>query len=346
MNNNQKFIIPCPGNVVTGGAECLHQLCDALNVLGFESFIYYYSAVEKELSIPADYQHYNIKKINFINDSDEIVLVLHEAVFNYILNFKKTKFIFWWLSVDNLYTSSRKYLSLVDYFKLNPYSFLRVLASRSYFFIKEQKNYFKNNVSIQDLSKMKVINLYQSSYAKSFLTENNFSNIYPLLDYINLDFKYEVNQDKKDIIAFNPKKGYAFTKKIISRAPHFNWIPLINLNRSQVKDVLRNAKVYIDFGNHPGRDKIPREAAMSGCCIITGRKGSANFYEDVAIKDEYKIDDNTKNVSMIIKKIEDIFENYNDRIQDFEHYREEIQNGKAIFLSNINNFLKVLNKIN
>lgn len=29
---------------------------------------------------------------------------------------------------------------------------------------------------------------------------------------------------------------------------------------------MRKAKVYIDFGFHPGKDRIPREAVMCGAC--------------------------------------------------------------------------------
>ena len=30
-------------------------------------------------------------------------------------------------------------------------------------------------------------------------------------------------------------------------------------------------KLYIDFGGFPGKDRLPREAVMHDCCIITGK---------------------------------------------------------------------------
>lgn len=54
---------------------------------------------------------------------------------------------------------------------------------------------------------------------------------------------------------------------------------------------MSKSKVYIDFGNHPGKDRIPREAAISGCIVITGKRGAAAFAEDVCIPETYKFDE-------------------------------------------------------
>ena len=35
-------------------------------------------------------------------------------------------------------------------------------------------------------------------------------------------------------------------------------------------------QVYIDFGHHPGQDRLPREAVQCGCVVITGTRGSGN----------------------------------------------------------------------
>ena len=37
-------------------------------------------------------------------------------------------------------------------------------------------------------------------------------------------------------------------------------------------------------------NRIPREAAMCGCCVITNRNGSAANNVDVQIADKYKFD--------------------------------------------------------
>jgi len=61
--------------------------------------------------------------------------------------------------------------------------------------------------------------------------------------------------------------------------------------REEVIKLLQKAKVYIDFDYHPRKDRLPREAAILGCCVITRKRGSAKFFEDVPIPDEYKFED-------------------------------------------------------
>ena len=85
------------------------------------------------------------------------------------------------------------------------------------------------------------------------------------------------NQIKENIILYNRSKGYHLTKKIIKRLPEFTFIPLINCTREQLSALFSKSKIYIDFGNHPGKDRMPREAALNNCCIIVGKNGAANF---------------------------------------------------------------------
>ena len=62
------------------------------------------------------------------------------------------------------------------------------------------------------------------------------------------------------------------------------------MSRAEVRKALCTVKVYADFGSHPGRDRMPREAALCGACVLTNRRGSANFAEDVPLPTLYKLD--------------------------------------------------------
>ena len=172
----------------------------------------------------------------------------------------------------------------------------------------------------------------------------NLQPLYYLSEYLNEEFlKTQIDLSKKEnIVAYNPKKGFAFTKKIIKKAKDVKFIPLINMSRDEVIKTLQRAKVYIDFGNHPGKDRIPREAAILGCCVITGKRGSAAFFEDVSIPNEYKFKDREENIPNIIDKIKDCFENYEERYKDFEYYREVIKNEPQKFIEDLKKiFVKV-----
>jgi hypothetical protein len=72
--------------------------------------------------------------------------------------------------------------------------------------------------------------------------------------------------------------------------PQWKFRPLRGLNREQLAQAFLDAKLYMDFGHHPGKDRLPREAALHGCCVITACHGSAANPVDVPIAQRYKLD--------------------------------------------------------
>jgi len=107
------------------------------------------------------------------------------------------------------------------------------------------------------------------------------------------------------------------------------------MKRTEVLDLLKSAKVYIDFGNHPGKDRLPREAATLGACVITSRRGSAGYFEDVPIPEEYKFEDTKENIPLIVAKIKDCLEHYEQRAKDFDYYREIIAKEPEKFTNDV-----------
>jgi hypothetical protein len=324
INQLTKVYVYCPSKVVTGGAELLQQLVHVLNSNGREAYIVYFDGGE---TVPDAYANYNIKIAKTPEDKAEHVIVLYEGVFDFILKTKQAQILLWWLSVDNLYYNSKKYLSILDYIRWSPKYAIEVLIYRVGHLLLRRQFLFSNNVSIKYLSKHSHLNCYQSEYAQHFLINHGFTEMLPLSDYINADFR--LNQEdksikKEDIILYNPKKGFKHTKQLMKLAPELNWVPLQGMNRQQLQDIFKRSKLYIDFGFHPGKDRLPREAALNNCCIISGRFGSANFFEDVAIYNEYKIDLNTTPYHTVIRKIKEVLKDYDAHWPNFKFYQKRI----------------------
>lgn len=114
------------------------------------------------------------------------------------------------------------------------------------------------------------------------------------------------------------------------------------MTRAQVKETMRAAKLYVDFGYHPGKDRMPREAAMCGCCIITGKLGAAGFKEDLAIDEtKYKFNQKNSDIPKIIQTIHYTLDNYNSVVSDFTGYREKISREKNEFEQDTLKILKL-----
>ena len=179
------------------------------------------------------------------------------------------------------------------------------------------------------------MHLYQSEYAHQFLLKQGVTRLFRLSDYVNDSYLCGLEIEKENIVLYNPKKGYHFTKKIIEASAGLNWMPIENMTTEQVKGLLSKSKVYIDFGNHPGKDRFPREAAISGCCVITGRSGSAAYYEDIPIPDRYKFDQSVKHIFQIISQIQSCLDNYEEEICNFMEYRNMIIQEHEIFIMDV-----------
>ena len=308
------------------------------------------------------YRSKNIPFVSKIEDSADHLLILPEVCTKLLVKYYKIRKVLWWLSVDN-YTNDFRKLSLPKktFSHVSEINFQKIifgkedLKSALWSWIecenlneKEKAAYEQLKYQPSTIRKIKNwINylLYkdkvngfqihkhwvQSYYAKDFLLKQGVVDVAFLSDYLDPIFIKELegksfnDLTKKNIILYNPKKGFEITKQLMEKSPHIQWVPLEYMTPQQVKEQLIAAKIYLDFGTHPGKDRIPREAAMCGCIVITNRKGSAFFNEDVPILDTYKIDYEPGKDESIIQFFTECFNEYEKRIVDFDAYRLKIK---------------------
>lgn len=320
----KKIYIVAPANTVTGGPELLHQLNYKINELGYNSRIYYMNRKEGISPIPKEYEKYLPKYELDIEDIKDNVLIVPEIYTEILRKYKNINKVIWWLSVDNYF----------EYKKSLKIKIKSIFGLRNF-------NYKKENI----------LHLSQSQYATNFLKDKGIStkSILYLSDYINSTFIEKASNCKDterfDYVLYNPKKGIEFTRKIIEKNPDIKWKPLINLSSEQMADLMKKSKLYIDFGNHPGKDRIPREAAINGCCIITGLKGSAKYYEDVPIPNEFKFEDLEGNIELISKKIRFVLKNYKNENEKFDNYRKIILKQEEEFTTDVKSFIEKINDL-
>lgn len=325
LTSESVIYVVCPANNKTGGTELLHQLVYSLNDSGRKAYITYYfeGKSQKQDPTPEEFKKYvqNSKKINEVEDDEHNVLVLPEVCIGKHRNFKKIQKCVWWLSVDNYHMT-----------------FGRLNRLKRYGFMSFAKHLFLNDYATDNDISLIPVHLYQSYFAADFLRSKGVKNdsMRYLSDYINDIYtgKFEISA-KENIVIYNPKKGFQYTQQLIDSAPQFKWVPIQNMTNVEVRQLMDRAKVYIDFGNHPGKDRIPREAAMSGCCVITNRRGSAGYAQDVPIPEKYKFQDSTGNVEKVVDLIQNCFENFDDTVQEFAPYRKFISAEKKQFAKDV-----------
>ncbi|MBO1035811.1 MULTISPECIES: hypothetical protein [Delftia] len=306
---NRKIFVVCPGGVVTGGPELLHQLVHELREIGLNAFISYYP-FEIEFKTPEPYSSiYNIT-IAKPEKSEHNIMVIPESATRLAKKYDPMQIIIWWQSVDN-------------YYRIPPQKGWRswvpiTLASR---LARAPLN-----------SLRRYTHLAQSEYAKAHLRANNIS-ARMLGDYLTKAHELDTSEIfRSNSVAFNPRKGMKITSKLINALPHVKFQAIENMTTEQVNNILRSVKIYIDFGEHPGKDRLPREAALAGACIITGMAGAAANALDIPIPQSYKLNSSSENFIADFELLTSkIFNNFEQSTIDFEQYRKKILQEKEEF---------------
>jgi hypothetical protein len=354
ISNKTIYVYSLTG-IVTGGCELLHQLVGFLNDHGREAYIVYegFGLVGNKEQVLEPYKCYNIKVATSVPDAEDTIVVLDEGFLYLASQFKKATLLFWWLSVDNFFLDPIQ-MPFVSWFDMSQWGWKHLIHA-----IKVRLHYIKARItgedgsglpwypifSLKQLARGNMISAYQSEYARLFLQNNGFKNLHPLSDYINTDFLTVQDGEKcqkENIVLYNPKKGYEYTRKLIEADSSIKWVPLINMTRDEMKNTMHKAKVYVDFGNHPGKDRIPREAALCGCCVITGTRGSAENDVDIMIPAHFKFDERKTDISKIISTIHHLFDKYEMLIKEQESYRIKILKEKLTFENECMNIFGIL----
>lgn len=289
----------------TGGPENIHQVCHVLANNGFDAKIFYN---DRRQFHTERFKSYENPIADAIIDDEESLFVFPEFI--PASNFKnlKSKKALFWLSLDN--SPDIKQLNLKEYLKYSGVDFC----------------------------------FTQSQYAYDYLASYGIQNIFMVSDHINDKYFQKSNAiDRKPQILFNPKKGYEFTQKIIHLNPDLKFIPIQNMTVDQVIALMDESMIYIDFGEHPGKDRIPREAALRNLIVITNRNGAAVNNIDVPIDNMFKIDNNLSQLGKISKLLHDSIQNYSQYNQKFDYYRQKILDEKLSYDDTIiNTFNKIL----
>jgi hypothetical protein len=300
----KKIYVCCPGNTVTGGPELLHQLVAALRSLGHDAAVSYFP-FDQTFETPVPYQRYGAPQALPQNTADSLI-VLPEVAVGYVRRFRKAQFAIWWLSIDNFYFARTDW----------PWRFKRVAMM---LYLKRYRHFA------------------QSQYAQKFLSRFGIRSAL-LTDYLSNEHLKEKQSggERRNLVLFNPKKGKEVIDRLRTLNPDIEFRPLQNMTNTEVAELLSQAKVYVDFGNHPGKDRFPREAAMAGAVVITGRRGAAAFFGDVPIDNKYKIDESKPGFETSFRTlIGDVFENFDLHARNFEQYRTMIRQEPDVFLRQV-----------
>lgn len=302
--DQRRIYVLCPAHLVTGGPELLHQLVSALRAQGRQAFICYVP-LGQPAETPEPYVRYSCPVSTEVPDEPDVAVVVPEVFTRALYAYRRAQHVIWWLSVD--------------YYR-------GVLGTPAW------KMILRRFITSDIPDPARTTHLCQSAYALDFVTRRFHVDGVVLSDYLASDFLEPTpERPRRDAVAFNPSKGYAFTRRLMKANPGVEFVPLKGMTRTEMRTALDTCKMYIDFGRHPGRDRIPREAAMRGAVVVVGRRGSARFYEDVPLDGCYKIEPDRHAVREVGSLMRKIFEDFPAHHVAQQGYRDAILGQQALF---------------
>ena len=342
----EKIFVYCPAHTVTGGPDALHQLTFYLNLIGCDAeIVYFIRSVKNEAFIPEPYQKYvtSFRLEEDVCDDPRNAVIIPEFAVEKAKKFKKSKVFIWWLSVDNnrnrrsffwkffyFATLPSRIVVNFDYYKSHFVEAIKkTISAEAYSFVDEQSN---------------IEHMCASFYAYRYVKSKTKNYVHLCIEPISKIFleKFEelrkchfVDANRSNEILYNPKKSGVFVKKIAKKNADLKFIPLEGLNQKELIEKYKSAKLYIDFGPFPGAERMPKEAVLFGCAVITGRNGASSIYEDVPIPDSYKFESESKYIPDIVKKIEDVLDNFEQIKKDFDVYRKTVLDLETRFVESL-----------
>ena len=194
-----------------------------------------------------------------------------------------------------------------------------------------------------DFSDQSIGHLCQSRYAAEFVKKQGILDFLFLSDCLNEDFltsHAELSRD--DRVLYNPSKGFWFTKKIIDANPDIDFVAIEGMTPAQTKSLMRTSKLYIDFGDHPGKDRLPREAAICGCCIVLAatvrRPITKTFQSRTNTRSNVRMSCCRRSQLPFVRRSPIM----NDCIDDFRHYVQKINQEPAVFAKQVMDFISTV----
>lgn len=337
-----KIYVLCPANAITGGPDALHQIVFYLNGLGINSIIAYVPNPNCNIEIPKPYNVYInsfITKEEIVDDEENLVII--PETYSYMAKeYKRAKVFIWWLSVDNNYKRSSVFYKF--YYCLTfP---LRYIYRNKKYKGKAKKiflaNVKKNKYSFKN-EQENISHMCASYYALDYVGSRSKRPVYKAIEPISKKFleqyigqKNDLSLDNRtDVILYNPKKSDKFIIKLKNKYSDLRFFPLTGLTQDELIEKYKTSKLFIDFGPFPGAERIPKEAVLYGCAIITGKHGASAFHGDVPISEDYKFFE--KHHKAVYNKIKYVLNNYNDVYKDFNEYREVVLNLETEFIKSL-----------
>ena len=305
--------------IETGGPQTLHQLAYELVKNGLAVEMVYLSGNNySKRKTALYYNELNVCNDDSMIDTYENIIIVPETLTYKLRQIRNAKRIICWLSLDyykrtTLWNTSKSrliYRGLPPFLTPAEIIYRLIFHRESCLPTLHTKNDFCN-----------IFHFYNCEYVKRYLVNKGLDerNMAYLCGYIDESYFYEVDLSKKKrIITFNPAKiadkkfMEKFQNGVMETETNVEFVPIQNMTRDEVLEVLRKSMLYVDFGYFPGQERIPRQAVSVYNNILTSDLGSARNSIDIPIDSRFKIPLRESRIDYAVRLAVDMLDKYKE----------------------------------
>lgn len=312
-----------PRGVRTGGPEALHQLCDSLREQGQEAFLVPWPKTLSSERVPA-YRTYNAPEVMRPKVGELDAVVLPESWSASTHQWRNATVFRWWLSVDNSY----------------PFRAEMTWRSRKVTLTRRRSPTLVAAVAAELALRPATVHRYrshrhlaQSHYAADFVRTRLREVAAPVSDYVTVPLRDTPNVIKhRPVISFNAaKSGRQIERVQLQASQDIEWLPIGGMQPEEVAAALSRSHVHLDLGRQPGKDRMPREAALSGAITLIAGTGAGADPVDFPLPEEHRISltgDLATNAAEVLAFVLDDLPGHHLRQRDF---RLRLVQERAVF---------------
>lgn len=314
-----------PRGLATGGPEALHQLVDSLRRQGQEAFLVPIPGTETTPRAER-YAHYDAPEAHAVVDAAGNHVVVPETQALLLKGLRRARPFLWWLSIDY----APRFVIERDRTSLLPIE--RGRNHRAPLLqVRQVKRALRGLATGEDRLLGRVEHLAQSHYAWNHVFAHLGRPGSILSDYTPVAPSAADAADRIARVTYNPAKSRPIMAEFAKRWPGIELLPLQNMTGDEVAEALRTSLVYLDLGAHPGKDRLPREAAVAGSVVLVANRGAAANGVDVPIPREHKIDVLPDVVMNAKRALDGVLADPAAALAAQADYRERITHERAVF---------------
>lgn len=328
LSKVERFYIFTPANVCSGGPEALHQLAFYMRQLGMEAYTVYYEFTGFPDVRPMErYEQYQVAvtKYDDVRDEEGSCVIAPENAPWCLNGFWEAQKCIWWLGLS--------------------------AAKMERGTLKEQLAFKKRKMLGQSLLNYRHVgfdlhrtwHLCGSKYAYEYVRKCFPRSVVEyMVEPISLDFlrlgNANQSMDRENMVLYYPVEPSDLMSELLDRG-RFEYVPLKGYTPQGLAEMYKKAKLYVDFGDFGGPERMPKEATYFGCNILVSNHNAASNDFDVAIPTMYKVGDD-ETAGQVEERIAEMLENYKVQNADFLPFKtkiEQLENGfieqlKKLFL--------------